>query len=191
MTINSRFQVTQSGFTLTELLTVLAIVSILVAAAGASYPRFISKAKSVAAEIALSEINRLQQTYYASNGMYASSIDELGFKPVPPLKYYSVSVEVVGKPGNAAFRALAMPLSGSTGQTLSVVQYAQTQPSTGNGASGVFGTAGGSTGMAFGGEGWEDDVGIIHLDPTVTPKGGIEKVVENPRSTADSAPTMK
>jgi|SRR5215467_3581635 len=191
MTINSRPQATPSGFTLTELLTVLAIVSILVAVAGASYSRFISKAKSVEAEIALSEINRLQQTYYASTGMYASTIDELGFKPVPPLKYYSVSVEVVGEPGNAAFRALAVPLSGSNGQTLSVVQYAGTQLSTGNGAGGVFGTGGGSTGMAFGGEGWEDDVGIIHLDPTVRPTGGIEKVVENSRSPADSAPTMK
>src|SRR5215831_2144575 len=191
MTINSRPQATPSGFTLTELLTVLAIVSILVAVAGASYSRFISKAKSVEAEIALSEINRLQQTYYASTGMYASSIDDLGFKPVPPLKYYSVSVEVVGEPGSAAFRALAVPLSGSKEQILSVVQYARTQPSTGNGPGGVFGTGGRSTGMAFGGEGWEDDVGIVHLDPTVRPKGGIEKVVENPRSPADSSPTKK
>lgn len=78
MTINSRPQGTPSGFTLTELLTVLAIVSILVAVAAASYSRFISKAKSVEAEIALSEINRLQQTYFASTGMYASTIDELG-----------------------------------------------------------------------------------------------------------------
>jgi prepilin-type N-terminal cleavage/methylation domain-containing protein len=178
------------GFTLTELMTVLAIVAILVAVAGVSYSRFTAKAKSVEAEVALSEIHRLEQIHYASTGTYTSSVEELGFNPFPPLKYYSVSVQVAGESGDSAFRALAVPLSGSGGQTFSVVQYAPTKVSGASGGSGGPSVPGGSTGLAFGGEGWSDE-GIIRLDTTGGSKGGIEKIVSHQKSSGVSLESKK
>lgn len=182
MNAGSSSRTSARGFTLIELMTVLAIVAILIAVAGMSYSRFTTKAKSVEAEVALAEVHRLEQLHYASTGTYTTNVDELGFKPFPPLKYFSVSVQVAGDSGSGAFRALAVPLSGSGGQTFSVVQYAPTGSAT-NGGSGGLSSAGGSTGMAFGGEGWSDE-GIIRLDTAGGPKGGIEKVVTHQNSSA-------
>jgi len=189
MSAGSRFFAKSRGFTLIELMVVLAIVAILIAIAGISYSRFTTKAKSVEAEVALAEVHRLEQLHYASTGTYTSNVEELGFKPFPPLKYYSVSVQVAGDSGNGAFRALAVPLSGAGGQTFSVVQYAQTKPSTNNVSGGLSGP-GGSTGMAFGGEGWSDE-GIIRLDTAGGSKGGIEKVVSHQKSSAEPASAKK
>lgn len=181
MDIGKRSSTAHGGFTLTELMTVLAIVSVLVTVGVASYSRFTAKAKSVEAEIALSEINRLEQIHYASTGAYTANVDELGFKPFQPLKYYSVSVQVAGKSGDGAFRALAIPLSGAGGQTFSVVQYAPGKASSG-GEAGLSGQGGTGSGFAFGGEGWSDE-GIIRLETNGGPKGGIEKTVVHPKST--------
>jgi len=179
MDIEKRSFTSIGGFTLMELMTVLAIVSLLIAVGVASYSRFIAKAKSVEAEIALSEIHRLEQIHYASTGTYTANVDELGFRPFQPLKYYSLSVQVAGESGNGAFRALAVPLSDSGGQTFSVVQYAPDKISL-NGGAGLSGLSS-ATGMAFGGEGWSDE-GIIRLEAGNARKGGIEKTVANPKA---------
>lgn len=188
MDVEKRSVTARGGFTLTELMTVLAIVSLLIAVGAASYSRFVTKAKSVEAEIALSEIHRLEQIHYASTGTYTANVDELGFRPFPPLKYYSLSVQVAGESGNGAFRALAVPLSGSGGQTFSVVQYA---PSKGlsSGGAGLSGQGSG-TGLAFGGEGWSDE-GIIRLQTSGSQKGGIEKTVANPKPSVAPEPAGK
>ncbi|MDF0644980.1 MAG: prepilin-type N-terminal cleavage/methylation domain-containing protein [Nitrospira sp.] len=179
---------TTGGFSLTELMTVLAIVSVLIAVGAASYSRFITKAKSVEAEIALSEIHRLEQIHYASTGTYTANVDELGFRPFQPLKYHSLFVQVAGESGNGAFRALAVPLSGSGGQTFSVVQYAASKPSSSGGA-GLSGQGSGPE-LAFGGEGWSDE-GIIRLETGGAQKGGIEKTVSNPKPSSAPKPASK
>lgn len=188
MDIERRSFTASGGFTLTELMTVLAIVSLLIAIGVTSYSRFIAKAKSVEAEIALSEIHRLEQIHYASTGTYTADVDELGFKPFQPLKYYSLSVQVAGESGNGAFRALAVPLSGSGGQTFSVVQYAPDKISSGGGAPPSGQSS--NTGMAFGGEGWGDE-GIIRLEGGEGRKGGIEKTVANPKASVAPEPANK
>jgi len=185
MDIEKRSFTSSGGFTLVELMTVLAIVSLLIALGVTSYSRFVAKAKSVEAEIALSEIHRLEQIYYISTGTYTANVDELGFKPFQPLKYFSLSLQVAGESGNGAFRALAIPLSGSGGQTFSVVQYAPGKASSGGG-SGLTGQ-GGNSGLAFGGEGWSDE-GIVRLEAGEGRKGGIEKTVANPK--AATAPEL-
>lgn len=188
MDIKKRSFPDSGGFTLTELMTVLAIVSLLIAVGVTSYSRFIAKAKSVEAEIALSEIHRLEQIHYASTGTYTTNIDELGFKPFQPLKYYSLSVQVAGESGNGAFRAMAVPLSGSGEQTFSIVQYAPDKISSSSGAD--LSSQSSNTGMAFGGEGWSDE-GIIRLEAGGGPKGGIEKIVSHQKPSSAPKPADK
>ncbi|BCA56249.1 hypothetical protein W02_33890 [Nitrospira sp. KM1] len=175
------------GFTLIELLTVLAIVSSLIAVGGLFYSRLIDKARAVEAEIALSEINRLEQIYYASNGSYTTNMNELGFRPFQPMKYYTLSVQVLSQQGTSAFRAFAVPVAGAgTGQTFSVVQYAN--PAMAGGVNPATITS--SSGMAFGGEGWSDE-GIVRIETGPSSRGGIEKVVQHQRPDATPPPQNK
>jgi prepilin-type N-terminal cleavage/methylation domain-containing protein len=57
-----------SGFTLIELMMVLAILSILAVVAMMSHRHFAEKARSVEAEVALAEINRLAVSSSKCNG---------------------------------------------------------------------------------------------------------------------------
>jgi prepilin-type N-terminal cleavage/methylation domain-containing protein len=54
------------GFTLIELMVVVAILGILVSAATVSYNHFVIKAKTVEGEIVVHEVERLEDLYHAS-----------------------------------------------------------------------------------------------------------------------------
>jgi prepilin-type N-terminal cleavage/methylation domain-containing protein len=53
----------QSGFTISEVMVVVAIVGVLATISFASYVMFGDKAKTVEAEIALAEVNRREMLY--------------------------------------------------------------------------------------------------------------------------------
>ena len=101
----------QSGFTISEVMVVAAIVGILATISIASYVMFGNKAKTVEAEIALAEINRREILYYDAHGEFSSDLQSIGYTPTPPLKYYMVEVEI--RPGlqGIEFRATAKPTS--------------------------------------------------------------------------------
>lgn len=99
-----------SGFTLLEVMSVLAIVSILAMLALVSHKRFVEKARSVEAEVALAEIERLETLYFASHGTYSGDLHAIGFSLAPSLRYYKVLVRL--EKGGAAFHATAIPLLG-------------------------------------------------------------------------------
>ena len=62
------------GFTLIEVMLVLALVGILVSVTTVSYDHFLTKAKSVEGEIVVHEIERLESLYHASNpGVHGQS----------------------------------------------------------------------------------------------------------------------
>lgn len=111
--MTGRFTSTR-GFTLIELMVVVAIVGVLAGLATASYRHFTGKAIAVEAEVALTEVGRLEQLYHAHQGVYSASLSAIGFAPTPPLKYYQVVVQVQN--GGKAFQATALPLARSGNQ---------------------------------------------------------------------------
>lgn len=115
---------TDKGFTLVELLLVVAIVGILATVAVPSYRHFTKKAQSVEAEVALAEISRLQQLHRAQNGSYAGDLVAIGFNFVPGMKFYSVGMRSVGGTGGVAYQAYAYAKDNSEGSTIMVLtQY--------------------------------------------------------------------
>lgn len=102
------------GFTLIELMVVMAIVGILAGLAMASYRHFTGKAIAVEAEVALAEVSRLEQLHHANHGVYSDNLSAIGFSPKPPLRYYQVVVQVQN--GGKAFQATAIPLARSGNQ---------------------------------------------------------------------------
>ena len=69
----------QRGVTLTELLTVVAIISIVAAISYPSYEQFVIRAKRNAGTSMLLQIADLQQQYFMDNKRYASTLTNLGY----------------------------------------------------------------------------------------------------------------
>lgn len=98
------------GFTVLEVLVILVVLSVLVAAAMVSHSHFVNYAKGVEAEVVLAEINRLETLYHNNHGTYSGDVAAIGLIPAATLKYYKVEVRV--DDGGASFQAAAIPLSG-------------------------------------------------------------------------------
>jgi Tfp pilus assembly protein PilE len=90
-------------------MVVVAIVGILASIAGISYTVFSDKAKTVEAETALVEVNRLEMMYYEARGHYSSDLQAIGYTATPALKSYTVEVEVASGIPGVGYRATAKP----------------------------------------------------------------------------------
>lgn len=93
------------GFTLIELVLVLLITAILMGIAIPIYQYFLKKAKQVEAQLALKEIVRLERMYYADHDRYSNSIPDIGFSPMQPLNYYTITIEPISDPNKFTARA--------------------------------------------------------------------------------------
>src|SRR5262245_20462361 len=82
------------GFTLIDLMLCLAMIAILVVIAIPIHLDSVEKAKGVEAQLALSEVVRLEQLHFANKGSYTPNLQELGFNTYSPLKYTQVFVQV-------------------------------------------------------------------------------------------------
>ena len=69
----------RGGFTLTEVLIVVAILGVLAAVAVPSFSKFAFKARRTEALMALRQLFELQATYYSNRNEYSDSFNELGF----------------------------------------------------------------------------------------------------------------
>jgi prepilin-type N-terminal cleavage/methylation domain-containing protein len=99
-----------AGFTLTDLMVCLAIISILTIIAVPIHLDSVEKAKAAEAKVALAEVVRLEQLHYANKGSYASNLQELGFNIFSPLKYTQVFVQVRQDAQGWSYVAMAVPL---------------------------------------------------------------------------------
>lgn len=116
--------VSRKGFTLIELMVVVTIVGILGLVAMLSYRHFTKKAQSVEAEVALTEIHRLQHLHHAQSGSFAGDLGAIGFNPIPPLKFYSVGMRFLGGAEGIAYQAYAYAKGDADGSTrLVLTQY--------------------------------------------------------------------
>ena len=78
----------QKGFTLIEIMVVVAIIGILAAIAIPNYISYIKKSRTVEAKNFLSVIRTLEEVYKDEYETYSSSLTEIGWTAPPSPKYY-------------------------------------------------------------------------------------------------------
>jgi len=99
----SRIRRKDKGFTLIELMIVVAIIGILAAIAIPNFMNYQCKAKQSEAKSNLGTIRTTQEAYYAENNHYTAVLSAAGFKPVGKALYdYSAAT------GSDAFTASAI-----------------------------------------------------------------------------------
>ncbi len=67
------------GFSLIELMIVVAIVAILAAIALPAYQKYIMQSRESAAKSALLDLARREETFYSTNNTYTTQLDSLGY----------------------------------------------------------------------------------------------------------------
>jgi len=97
------------AFTLTELMVAVAIVSILAATAAVLFPQYVERAKKTEAEIALAEVKRHENDFFARTGTFSSDLNQIGYQSTPPLKYHTIFVQVEKGPLGWSYMVLLMP----------------------------------------------------------------------------------
>ncbi|MGJ8668456.1 MAG: type IV pilin protein [Oceanococcus sp.] len=103
----------QPGFTLVELLIVVAIVGLLAAIALPSYQQSVIKGRRAAAQGLLMDLAQREQQYFADSRSFTSDLAVLGVSvPADVAKYYTVAVTLVAGPP-ASFLIEATPVSGT------------------------------------------------------------------------------
>lgn len=87
-----------SGFTIIEMLVVLAIVGILMILVIPSYTQYTLKSNRSDAFAALNEIMQAQERYAADNGTYTVDLTQLGYLAIQPSErgLYNVSAATCG-----------------------------------------------------------------------------------------------
>src|SRR6266850_5197646 len=111
------------GFTLIELMIVVAILGILVSVATVSYNHFVIKAKTVEGEIVVHEVERLVQVYHASKEAYTDSFADLGFTMTGTLKYYTPEVRMGFATDKISYQVRALPVAASATDAWLLTSY--------------------------------------------------------------------
>ncbi|UCE32508.1 MAG: type IV pilin protein [Burkholderiales bacterium] len=108
---------TRAGFTLVELVIVVAIIGILTVVAFPSYSEYVRRSNRSAAQSFLQDVAQRQQQYFIDRRSYAASLGDLNLTvPTDVARNYSVNVaSVVGPP--PGFALTATPIASSVQAT--------------------------------------------------------------------------
>lgn len=85
----------QSGFTLVELMIVVAIIGVLSAVAVPNFKKYQAKAKTSEAKVQLAAAYTAQQAFFGDFGIYHHCLAYMGYEPINerPSRYYAVGFE--------------------------------------------------------------------------------------------------
>src|SRR5689334_4379416 len=97
----------EAGFTLVELMVVVAIIGILVAVAIPQYSKYQAKARQSEAKTALGAVYTAEQSFSVENGSYTSCLAQIGATRTGNSFYYSYGF-------NGAGGALCGPTGGTS-----------------------------------------------------------------------------
>ena len=108
------------GFTLIELMIVLAIIAIIAAIAIPAYGRYAFRAHRVDGQELLLRIANAQERFYSTNNVYGSLAD-MDFDDTSSSKgYYTAAVVVAASPAGSASAAFVATATGVGGQAQDV-----------------------------------------------------------------------
>jgi len=88
----------QQGFTLVELMVVVAVIAILSSIAIPAYDQSVTKARRADAKVALMKLAQLQEAYFSNNNKYAVTLTEL--LPTSTEGFLSISGTTAQSPQN-------------------------------------------------------------------------------------------
>lgn len=90
----------QDGFTLVELMIVVAIIGVLSAVAVPNFKKYQAKAKTSEAKIQLAAVYTAQQAFYGDFGVYGACLAYMGYDPSKEQasRYYMIGFDDTAKP---------------------------------------------------------------------------------------------
>lgn len=139
----------KGGFTLIELMIVVAIVAILAAIAIPQYRKYVQKSNRATAKSALLDLARREETYYSTNNSYTLNLISLGYTSITNNQIqvpnssnptYTIAFTAPASSGTSAatYTASATPTGSQTGDgcgTYSVDYLGNQLPATTSGGS--------------------------------------------------------
>lgn len=113
------------GFTLVELMIVVAIVAILVSLATASYQNSIRKGRRNDGQSVILEVAGRQEAFYARNATYTNDLDDLNINAASPDGYYTIAIPTADTT-SYAITATATTQGGQNNDRVSVFRITST-----------------------------------------------------------------
>lgn len=97
----------QDGFTLVELMVVVAIIGLLSAVAIPNFQKYQARSKTAEAKLQLSAIYTAEASFFADYNVYHTCLNYMGYNPAEEIssRYYAVGFNVAGDLDSTAYQS--------------------------------------------------------------------------------------